>query len=1027
MATTVGTVYVDVKFNVGDVARQLQAQLGRALPSTGGPAGGAAAALERTWTQSFAAIGASAANLGRQMSVALTVPLVALGRAAVSTFNEFDASMTQISALNAVPIQQTEQWRGEVRDLGLEYGIAGEEAAKGLYFITSSGVEASDAMGVLETSTKAAAVGLGETKVVADVVTSALSAYGAANQSAAKTGDQLVAAVRYGKGEANELAGALSQVIPIAANVGVEFGEVAGAMAAMTLSGTSADQAATQLRGLFNTLQDMPPIAQKALKQYTGLDYEQVRMNLSAKGLIPTLKEIYDGFGDNKVAIAEVFGNIRAMTGIMNLFGKNTEHTIEVIDGVTNATGDLNKAWDITAQSKSKQLDIAMTKLHDTLIGLGADIVPALTPVVGAVGYLGEAFGNLPGPLRSAAAALGMLAAAAGPAMWAFGKMAEGVGAMGDKLKVLGPQLRTMNTNFMGVPAVAAAWAGALALVVVAYQQIQSYQADVLRMQEELVKGGLERSAAGSVADTEGELGRINTELDRIDKYAKKWQEGRESWNPLASFGAFKDTGEAMANADAATGLVKLRDAHVRNLAISKEMTAQRGIDRNAALKWLATEALAGRTYATAEIALNAYNVALHNNDPAALAMAESTKKATTSLDGLLAAAKESSDAFFGLRDAEKKRDDAIRGRADAIRKVGDAEQGYRDAQQRTIDANQKIVDSQRKVTEASEDLREARVKLTEAEQKLQELQAGPTADERLDVQSAQLALQRAQGKGGASLDKQQKQLDIRRAQMDLRRAQGAHAENIKEAERDVEDARRGVADAVQAETDAQRGVADARRAAADAQRDQARAYEAIDIAQRGVADAETELFDATTILAGKQAELEHAIATSATSGDKFLEYLELLKTQYPDLARTIDDYIRKFKELRDAQAPPPKIENQGQVVNVPGQGDFVVIPGIGIQPVIRAAGGPLSAGQLSTVNERGVPELWSAGGKQYLLPTNAGQVTPLKPVVNIEAKGHDGVTIGGDIIVQGAESPVATAYEVRRQLRMKSRTKGRT
>jgi hypothetical protein len=73
------------------------------------------------------------------------------------------------------------------------------------------------------------------------------------------------------------------------------------------------------------------------------------------------------------------------------------------------------------------------------------------------------------------------------------------------------------------------------------------------------------------------------------------------------------------------------------------------------------------------------------------------------------------------------------------------------------------------------------------------------------------------------------------------------------------------------------------------------------------------------------------------------------------------------------------------------------------------------------------MPELWSAGGKQYLLPTANGQVTPLRPLdVPVTPQGHDGVTIGGDIIVQGAEQPVATAYEVRRQLRTKTRTKGR-
>lgn len=1051
MPASVGTVWVDVRFNVGDVSRQLQAALANAARTPFAPGGGSDPAdqFQRTWTQSFAAVGAEAAKLGRSMSIGLTVPLVALGRSATSSFNEFDKAMTQITALNAVPIEQTEQWRGQVRALGEEYGVAGEEAAKGMYFITSSGVDAADAMGVLETSTKGAAVGLGETKVVADVLTSALSAYGAANQSAAKTGDQLVAAVRYGKGEADELAGALSQVIPIAANVGVSFGEVAGAMSAMTLSGTSADQAATQLRGLFNTLQDMPPIAQKALKEYTGLDYAQVRLKLSSDGLIPTLKRIYDGFGDNKEAMAEVFGNIRALTGVFNLFGQNTERTLQIVNNVTNATGDLNKAWDVTAESKSKKLEVAMTSLHDAMIGLGADVVPALTPVVGVIGKLGGAFGALPEPVRASAVAFGMFAAATGPALFIFGQMAQGVDRIKNAFTTLTSKVPALTTatNALatrwtaldemfrstrfggagamgGLTAAVGAWAAALTAVIVAYQKVQEYQADVLRMQEEIVRIGREgvASSGGGVKGAETELAKVNNQLREIDKYGKKWQEGRDSWNPLASFGSFLDTGEAKAAADAADPLLKLREELTRNLDISKKMSEQRGVDQNAAMDWLTTEALAGRTYKTAEDAMNAYNRALANNEPAALKLKESTLVASNSLGGLIAAAKTASDSFFGLQDAEKRRDDAVRGREEAIRKVAEAERAYRDAQQKTVDANQKIIDSQRKAKEASEDLVKARQKLTDAEKAYQDALAGPSADEKLNVQSAQLALRRAQGGNTAALDRQQKQLDIRRARLDLAAARAAHGQRVEETRQAVEDARRGVADAVQAERDAKRGVVDATRDAARAKEDEAQADRNRDAAQRGVADAERELFDATGNLAVKQDEMATAIANSAGAGDKFLAYLDAMKAQYPELAGTIDNYIAKFKELRDAGKPPP----EQNLVNVPGKGQYVVIPNVGGAWVDQnAAGGPLGAGQLSTVNERGTPELWSANGKQYLLPTDHGQVTPLKPAT-IDVKGGDGVSIG-DIYVQGADDPVQTAYEVRRQLRIKGRSKGRT
>src|SRR4051812_27851545 len=112
MPASVGTVWVDVRFNVGDAGRQLQASLAGATAGAAG-ASGAAAAIERSWTTSLGNISASLAKTGQQMSTFVTLPLALLGKSAVSTFKEFDKAMTQTSALNAVPIEQTERWREE--------------------------------------------------------------------------------------------------------------------------------------------------------------------------------------------------------------------------------------------------------------------------------------------------------------------------------------------------------------------------------------------------------------------------------------------------------------------------------------------------------------------------------------------------------------------------------------------------------------------------------------------------------------------------------------------------------------------------------------------------------------------------------------------------------------------------------------------------------------------------------------------------------------------------------------------------
>jgi TP901 family phage tail tape measure protein len=1029
MPTPVGTVWVDVRFNVGEAAAQLQRSLAAATGGTAG-IGAAAAAAERSWNQSLGAIATKAQAVGRQMSTMLTLPLALIGKSAVSSFKDFDTAMTRIQALNQVSAEQTEAWRGEVRALGREYGVAGEEAAEALYFITSSGQEGAQAMETLKVAIKGSAVGLGEAKVVADVVTSAMSAYREEALSAARAGDILASAVHYGKGEADELAGALSQVIPIAANLGVGFDEMAGAMAAMTLSGTSADQAATQLRGLFNTLQDMPPIAQRALTKYTGLDAATLRLNIDSQGLIPTLKQIYDGFGDNEEAMAEVFGNIRALTGVFNLFGQNTQQTLDIIKNVTEASGDLNDAWEITAQSKSKKLEVAMNNVHDAMIGLGGDIVPIITPIVNGIGAVAQAFGLLPGPIKAAAVAMGLLAAATGPALMLVGSMGRGIATLAKAFPNLSAHIATeiswlrqgriansaLVTSMGGLNQAMGVAAIGVGTLVAGYALWQRSMNEAREAGDALATSIGQGKVGGGIAGDAKLIEDVRNQIKGLEAEASA--SNLDRWNPL-NLDYFAATGEEVNKLSEAIKKIEARIKLANELApiVDKPVDAIRD--------WLAAEAEQGRFYANAQEAQKAMTEAFLKGDEGAKKLQNSTTGAGDAMGSLYDRAKATADTFQAFVDAEAKLKDAQQGVVDARFAVLDAQEKYNDAQKQTLAAGRKIVDAEEDHADAVNDTRDARLKLLDAQNALNDALRGPNEEEQLDIEGARIGLAQAQkamkGKFEDPLDRRRAALDLRRAQLDLQRAEGANAERVIDARDAVAAAQQGVNDAVQKELDARDAVTEARDAKAEASRNEARAFGEIDTAIRGVTTAEEASFAASVEFEAKQSAVNDMLNGGTTAGNSFITFLDNLKNKYPEMADYINRYSDRFREMwmaaggKDVEVktptpsppPPPQL---GPEVNInPLRGIFG-----------RASGGPLSPGQLSRINERGMPELWSAGGKQYLLPTTQGQVTPLKPLdVNVAPKGGDGVTIG-DVYVQGATSPVATAYEVRRQLRAK-------
>jgi hypothetical protein len=185
----------------------------------------------------LARLGDQMRNLGDRLSLGLTAPLAALGGAAAKLSMDFDRTMTQIVTLTGASRDEVARLREEVLRLAGETARGPQELAQALYFVLSSGIDASRAMEVLTASAKAAAIGLGQTQTVADAVTTVINAYGQGAIDAGRATGILLAAVREGKAEADALAGAIGRVVPVAATMGVSFDQVAAALAVMTSAG----------------------------------------------------------------------------------------------------------------------------------------------------------------------------------------------------------------------------------------------------------------------------------------------------------------------------------------------------------------------------------------------------------------------------------------------------------------------------------------------------------------------------------------------------------------------------------------------------------------------------------------------------------------------------------------------------------------------------------------------------------------------------------------------------------------------
>ena len=392
--------------------------------------------------KSMDAFSEKATATGKKLTRNVTAPLIAVGGLSIKAAADFEASMTKIQSLVGLSAETVQGFEQDVRRLAGTTAQAPKDLADAMFFITSAGLRGAAATETLEAAAKAAAVGLGDTATIADLATSALNAYGESNISATKATDVMVAAVREGKLEAGDLAGSMGRVLPIASAMGVRFDEVGAAFAALSRTGTNAAEAATQVRGILSSLLRPSVQAEKALKGM-GLSSEGLRKQIKEEGLLATLKTLSEEFAGNEAAAGSVFGNFRALSGVLDLMGANVAPPEQIFANMKDTTGALDQAFDAPSETAAFKLSQAMANIKQALIDLGNVLIPIVVPVLenlsGIVKTLATGFGNLPGPIKSTAVAMMTMAGAAGPVALGVGKLTGrgGRGVLGSLLKVV--------------------------------------------------------------------------------------------------------------------------------------------------------------------------------------------------------------------------------------------------------------------------------------------------------------------------------------------------------------------------------------------------------------------------------------------------------------------------------------------------------------------------------------------------------------------------------------------------------------
>jgi TP901 family phage tail tape measure protein len=353
-------------------------------------------------------------NLGTLIGGAgLTTGLINASNAAV----EFDDSMRNVNTLLGLSENEFSGFKTQIAALSADIGETLPTATTALYNSISAGVPKNNILTFLTDAKDAALAGVADLGTSGDALTTSVNAWGLGFENTRDAAATLFVGVKQGKTTLGEIGGSISQIAPLAAELGVTLEEVAAGTASVTTGGGKTAESMTQMRAALVALVKPTKDMEKLLDS-TG--YESGRAAIEALGFRGTLDLVKTAAGGSDAVLGKALGSVEALNGVLRITGKGGEIYNQTMDLMAQKTDLFNAAIDTKKQGPAYNL----ARLRETLNGIGRGIVEggflnSLSGLADRAVNLITAAGPLPQWLKNTA--LGITAAGAAAPFLAFG------------------------------------------------------------------------------------------------------------------------------------------------------------------------------------------------------------------------------------------------------------------------------------------------------------------------------------------------------------------------------------------------------------------------------------------------------------------------------------------------------------------------------------------------------------------------------------------------------------------------------
>lgn len=368
-------------------------------------------------------------NLGSTLTTSLTLPVLAIGTAAISTGNDFEAQMSRVQAIAGATKEELKKLTDLAVDLGAKTSFSASEVAAGMENLASAGFSTNEIIKAMPGLLDLAASSGAELAISSEIAASAIRGFGLEANKSGHVADVFAEASARTNAQVEDMGEAMKYIAPVAKTVGLSIEETAAAIGIMSDAGVKGSQAGTTLRGGLTRIVKPTKQVKEAMEELGVEFYNSDGKMKSLTQIIQILQEHTKGLTDEtkNQALAQIFGT-EALSGMLALVNRGSTELDTMTKSFETCDGSAKEMADTMLDNSKGAIESLTGSLESAGIAIQQALAPEIKDLSKWIQGLVDDFNDLSDEEKQNIVKTALLVATIGPAIRIFSKLTSGLG-----------------------------------------------------------------------------------------------------------------------------------------------------------------------------------------------------------------------------------------------------------------------------------------------------------------------------------------------------------------------------------------------------------------------------------------------------------------------------------------------------------------------------------------------------------------------------------------------------------------------